>query len=58
LNQLGKYFDMSTRRNLRYDSAIGLMRGVLADHSLREDAAVARHQRDSAVVARRLKAQD
>ncbi len=49
--EVGKDLDMRARRDLRHHAAVRLMRGVLADHGLREDAPIARHQRHRAVVA-------
>ena len=49
---------MGARGDLRHDAAIGLVRAVLADHRLREDSPVARHQRRRAVVAGGFEAED
>ncbi len=49
---------MSTGGDLRDNSAIGLMRRILSDHSLGEDLPVAGNQCDRAVVTGGLKAQD
>jgi hypothetical protein len=48
---------MGARRDLRDHPAIGLVRGILAGHGLRQDAPVAADQRDAGVVARGFEAQ-
>ena len=50
-DQIGQDLDVRPRGDLRNHAAVGLMRGILADHRLREDAPIARHQRRRAVVA-------
>ena len=55
-DQTRQDLDMGARRDLRDDPAIGLVRAVLPDHRLRENAPVAGHQRYRTVVARGLKA--
>ena len=57
-NQVGQDLHMRPRGDFRHHAAIRLVRGVLADNRLREDATIARHQRYRAVIARRFKAED
>ncbi len=58
LDQAGKNFDMRSCGNFGHDSAKGLMRRILSNHGLRQNAPVACHERSGAVVAGQFKAKD
>ena len=57
-DQAGKNFHMRSGSDFGNNAAKWLMRRILSDHSLRQTAPVACHERSGAVVAGRFKAKD